>query len=229
MLAAALLASLWAQAEQAPTPAPAPASPPKPFVAKPAPTVPPNGVSVHARFAYRVGEEGKHLGPAAGFSLGGMFERRYLGTRGGVELGAGVDFFHDQFSASVVGSAPDATGVETEFPGNRTLSRTSFSLLQILAWRAADLRLFIGVGGGVTIGYFSSPELELRPGSASAAQPLARGVVGAEFGLSPLMAVIVRVDYSHAFTRPIFTTNAATTHSLFGDILDAGAGLLVRF
>jgi hypothetical protein len=227
MLAAVLLASLWAQAEQAPPPAPA--SAPKPVAATPAPSVPPNGVSVHARFAYRVGAEGSTIGPAAGFSLGGMFERRYLGTRGGVELAAAVDFFHDQFSASVVGSAPDATGVETEYPGQRTMSRTSFALLQILAWRATDLRLFVGVGGGVSIGYFSSPELQFRPGSASAAQPLARGVVGAEFSLTRLMAIVVRADYSHAFTRPIFTTDTATTHSLFGDILDAGAGLLVRF
>jgi hypothetical protein len=226
MLAAVLLASLWAQAEQAPAPAPAP---PKQSLAKPAPSVPANGVSVHARFAYRVGSEGRNVGPAAGFSLGGTFERRYLATRRGIELGVAGDFFYDRFSTDVTGSAPDASGQEMTFPSERTLSQTSFALLQTVGWRATELRVFVGVGPGLTIGYFSSPELALRPGSTNAAQPLARGMLGVEFALSALTAVIVRADYTHAFTRPTFTTETAAQYSLFGDLFDAGAGLLVHF
>ena len=226
MFTAALLVSLWAQAEAAP-PAPAPAPPPA--VTKPASGVPANGVSVHARFAYRLGSEGRNLGPAAGFSLGGMFEHRILASRHGFELGAAVDFFYDRFSTAVVGSTADATGQQTLFAGERTLSQTSFALLQTAGWRATDFRVFAAVGPGVTIGYFSSPEVDLRPGTETAVQPLVRGVVGFELALSPLTAVIVRADYTHAFTRPTFVTDDATKHSLFGDLFDAGAGLLVHF
>jgi hypothetical protein len=238
MLAAALFASLWAQAEQAPAPAPspppaaAPAAPtptPTPTLAKSAPPPRPNGVAVHARFAYRVGTEGKSLGPAAGFSLGGTFERRYRARERGLELGLAADFFYDRFATAVVGSAPDATGQETVFAGERTLSQTSFAVLQTVGWRATDMRTFAAIGPGVTIGYFSSPEGNLRPGSKTTAQPLARAVLGTEFALSPFTAVIIRVDYTHLFTRPTFTTDTAAIYSLFGDILDAGAGLLVRF
>jgi hypothetical protein len=225
MLAAALLASLWAQAEQAPAPPPAPARP----AAVTPPAAPPNGISVQARLAYRVGNDVQAVGPAAGFSLGGMFERRTFASRRGIELGAAIDFFYDHFSTAVVGSAMDASGQETSFAADRTLSRTSFALLQTAGWRTADFRIFAAAGVGVTIGYFSSPEVELRPGSKTAAQPLARGALGAEIALSALTAVVLRADYTHAFTRPTLTTDAGPAYSLFGDTLDAGAGLLVRF
>jgi len=225
MLAAALLASLLAQAEQAPAPPPAP---PRPVPVAAAPAPPPNEISVHARLAYRIGSDAQ-VGPSAGFSLGGMFERRYLASRRGMELGAAVDFFYDHFSTAVVGSSVDATGQETQYAADRTLSRTSFALLQTVGWRTPDLRIFAAVGAGITIGYFSSPELVLRPGNTTAAQPLARAALGAEIALSPLTAVVLRADYSHAFTRPLFTTEAGPAYSLFGDVFDAGAGMLVRF
>src|SRR3954451_12272413 len=128
MLAAAFLATLWAQAEQAPPPTAAPAPPQQPVVSNPAPAAPPNGLTVSARFAYRVGDEGKSIGPAAGFSLGVTFERRYFASRGGVELAGAVDFFYDRFATAVVGSMMDATGQETTFAADRTLSQTSFAL-----------------------------------------------------------------------------------------------------
>jgi hypothetical protein len=231
MLAAAFLAMLWAQAEQAPPPPAAPPTPPQPhpFLIQPAPAAPPNGLTVSARFAYRVGNEGKSIGPAAGFSLGGTFERRYFASRGGVELAGAIDFFYDRFSTGVVGSMMDSTGQETTFAADRALSQTSFALLQTAGWRAADVRVFVAAGAGVTIGYFSSPEVDFRPGSKTAAQPIARGVAGVEVTLSGTTGVILRADYTHAFTRPAFTTITATSYSLFGDILDVGAGLLVRF
>jgi hypothetical protein len=230
MLAAAFLATLWAQAEQAPPPpAPTPPLPQQPIVTNPVPAAPPNGLTVSARFAYRVGDEGKSVGPQAGFSLGGTFERRYFASRGGIELAGAVDFFYDRFSTGVVGSTSDSTGQEMMFAADRTLSQTSFALLQTAGWRAAELRLFVAAGAGVTIGYFATPEVDLRPGSKTAAQPIARGVAGVEVALSGTTGVIVRADYTHAFTRPTFTTSAATRYSLFGDILDVGAGLLVRF
>ena len=132
-------------------------------VAAPA-TPPPNEISVHARFAYRVGSEGKSLGPVRRF-LAGRHLRTPLprGRERSLELGVAADFFSDRFATAVVGSAPDALGNETLFAGERTLSQTSFAALQTVGWRATDLRVFAAVGPGVTIGYFSSPEGNLPP------------------------------------------------------------------
>ena len=41
------------------------------------------------RFAYRLGDEGQSLGPAAGFSVGGSFEHRYLALRRGARARRG--------------------------------------------------------------------------------------------------------------------------------------------
>ena len=122
-----------------------------------------------------------------------------------------------------------APGVEQTFDGTRMLSETSFALLQTAAWRAGPVRPFVAAGVGVTIAYFSSPEIDLRPGSKDAVQPLARGVAGIDVAVSATTAVVLRVDYTHTFTRPTYTTNQAVTYSLFGDLLHVGAGLLVRF
>jgi hypothetical protein len=184
---------------------------------------------VLGQFAYRLGSEGQSLGPAAGFSLGGSFEHRYLALPDDFELGAAVDFFYDRFATGVVGSSMVAPGVEQTFDGTRMLSETSFALLQTVAWRGGPVRPFLAAGVGLTIAYFSSPELTLRPGSMDAVQPLARGVAGLDIAVSATAAVVVRFDYTSTFTRPTFTTNQPVTYSLLGDLLHLGAGVRVRF
>lgn len=235
MLAALVLASWWSQAEPAPPPAwavpspsqgPAPAAPAGP---PPPGALRPNALTIQVRFAYRLGSEGETLGPAAGVSVGGTFERTYLARPSGLELGAALDFFHDRFARGVVGSAMVDPGQEETFDGERSLSHTSFALGQTVAWRTSKLRLFAGLAGGATISYFSSPELALRPGSKDAVQPLLRGLVGAGVPVSTAVSIVVRVDYTRLFTRPTFTTNDGTTYSMLGDLFHAGAGLEARF
>src|SRR5262245_9664881 len=208
MLAAAVIASLLAQAEPAPTPAPAtpppgpaepappavdspappvssapapaapaPAAPPAaapaaapPPAAAPAPASPANSVSVHVRYAHRM--EGDGLVPDAGLSLGGEFERRLVAFQNGFELGVATNFFYDRFAKDVAVGTLDANG--DAMIGSRTLSQTTFALMETTAWRYADMRLFVAVGAGMMVGYFASPEPAAN--SQSVAQPLARGV-----------------------------------------------------
>jgi hypothetical protein len=186
-------------------------------------------VGVQLRFAYRFTGEGPTLRPTEGFSLGASLQRRYLRIAEVVDLGAGLDLFYDRFAEGVLGSAPDASGAEQSFDGQRLLTETSFALLQTVSLNLGPVRPWLGLGGGLTIAYFSSPEQELRPGSTSAVQPLARAGIGADIPLRGRAAVGVRADYSYLFTQPTFTTQAGQTFRPFGNLFDVGIGLLYRF
>jgi hypothetical protein len=264
MLAAALLASLLAQAEQAPapspptpsapvesspaaSPAPAPApappaaaapatpAPPSPPPAAAAPASPPgideppppppaNSVSVHVRYAYRL--DGDGLVPKDGLSLGGEFERRMVAFQNGLELGVATNFFYDRFTKDVVAGTVDASG--DPMIAARTLSQTSFALMETTGWRYADMRLFVAVGGGLTVGYFASPDLSTS--STTDVQPFARAVFGFDFAIAARTAAVLRVDYSHNFfSDTSVVTTPGMTRPLFGDLFDAGIGFLLRF
>ena len=263
MLAAALLASLWAQAEQAPVPpaaapapsaappSPAPAAapaaarrrrPPAPAAAAPAspaaaapaaPAAPPavptpgtpypaNSVSVHVRYAYRVDSGGDSLVPAAGMSLGGEFERRLLAFKSGIELGAAFDFFYDRFAKDVIAMTTDGPTI-----ASRTLSHTSFALMETTAWRYADLRVFAALGAGFAVGYFASPDVVAT--ATTELQPFARAALGMDFAVTGRTAAILRVDYNRSLDRDATYGAPGFMRPLFGDIFDAGIGLLVRF
>jgi hypothetical protein len=229
MLAASLLASLLAQAEPAP-----PESAPLPPALLAEPVLPrANAVSVHASLAYRVGVGGDNLGPAGGFSISGGFERRYFVVAGVLQLGAAIDFSYQRFSTGVEGSAMTGTGEEV-FDGQRTLSKTGFALIQTVAVQLGRVRPFIGLGPGLAINFFSSPEVTLRPGSKTAVQPMAQAMAGFDVDMGGNTAIVVRADVTHPFTDPVFTPslspqNPPPRYALFGDVVDVGFGLLVRF
>ncbi|HET6279499.1 MAG TPA: hypothetical protein VFH73_00975 [Polyangia bacterium] len=225
MLSAAVLGLgvVLAQAQPAPVPDPAPNPP----------TSPVNALGVFGRFGYRVGSEGSQLGPAAGFSIGGTFTRRYahLGDERwpGVDLAVGLDFFHDQFSSNVEGSELVAPGMEQLYEARRLLTQTSFAAVQTIALPLSRTRLWAAGGAGMTIAHFSTPERALRPGDQTAVQPLVRAAVGLDVTVKSGMGVCLRGDYTHTLTRPSFTTETGQTLSLFGDLLDIGVGLFYRF
>lgn len=267
MFAAALLASLLLQAEQAPAPpapppspavesapaeaapgtapaTPSPASPgpapapgsgaapppaPPPLVAEPAPAPPPNSVSVHVRYAYRVDSGGDSVVPAAGLSLGGEFERRLRGFSNGIEIGVATNFFYDRFAKDVIATSVDpATGGAEMTIQTRTLSQTSFAVMETTAWRYADMRLYLGIGAGLMVGYFGSPDVQSS--SHTELQPLARGVFGFDFAIAARTFAVLRVDYSHTFNRDsYFVSSTGALHPMFGDLFDAGIGFLLRF
>jgi hypothetical protein len=234
MLAAMLLASVLAQAEPAPPePPPGPPLPDPGAAAEPAPPRA-NAVSVNARVAYRLGGDGgDNLGPSGGFALGGTFERRYLTVAGVLELGAAFDFGYQRFATGVVGTGTTYPGETETFDGQRVISRTSFALLQTAAIRGHGLRPFVGLGVGIGIGFLSTPEATLQPGSETVVQPEAQGTAGVDVDLGGNMALVIRADVIHPLTDPLFSPSVLVQpqqrYALFGDVIDAGVGLVVRF
>lgn len=251
------LCSLLAQAEPAPpeptlvpparppaTPAspalPVPSPPPDPSPSLPPPplgsaTPPRNGLAVYGRFAYRVGEAGEALGPKAGFSLGGTYERDYLDLPGQLELGGAIDFFYDRFATDATGVTLAGNGQEVPATGTRTLTETSFAALQTIALELGGVRPFAAAGVGLSIAYFSTPEVNLRPGSATNVLPFVRGALGVEIPLRAGVAVVARADYSHALTSPTYTPMPTDGNpspgslSFWGDLFDVGGGFVARF
>ncbi len=230
MLAALVLASWWAQAE------PAPAEPTPPPVVAPAPPPAPvlnNRLAVFAGYARRLGDEGGAVGPRNGFTVGGGYERRIVPLPHDFEVGVGIDFGYQKFQTSVTATAMAMPGQTQTYSGDRVLSQTSFVATSSLAWRRARLRPFIQLGAGVTVAYFSTPEMALSPGNLTATQPLVRAAGGLEVAITPEIAVLARVAYTHPFTHPTLTTDATsgatTTYSFLGDLFEAGAGVALGF
>ena len=89
------------------------------------------------------------------------------------------------------------------------------------------MRLFAAVGAGLAIGYFASPDYSTN--SLTDLQLLARGVLGFDFAIAAKTAAILRVDYSRVFYNDTHVNTPGGLQPLFGDIFNAGIGLLVRF
>jgi hypothetical protein len=215
--AAIFVASLFAQAEQAP---PEPAAPAPPPVASAPASSPPTSLALHGRFAYRPGDS-VGPAPAAGFSLGATFEHRYAVVGDLVGLGVGVDFFHDRFSrdGQYMSTTPEL------------LLQTSFVALQTVSVALGRVRPWVAGGGGLSFAHFTGTGLTDTgmplPGvSDNELQPLVRAAAGLDIGLRADLAVVVRADYTHPLTRPTF---GGFAYSPFGDLVDAGVGVLMRF
>ena len=219
-------------------PAEAPPSEAGPPGASPAPPSPPidlgpetpprNIVALLGGVAYRLTSTA--LSPSAGFTIGGAYQRRYATLASStVELGWAVEFAFDRFATGVIGSAPDVNGVEQSYAATRTITSTSFAALQTLAAHQDRFRFWVGAGAGLSIGFLSSPERDLRPGSASAYQPLARGAAGADLEINSQASVGLRAGYSFMLTSSALHTDSGPTVAFMGDLLDIQAGLFYRF
>ena len=233
MSALAVLSLLLAQA-QPPPPAENAAQNPNPRPPAPPSATPnallaaPSAQGIHALSvfiggAYRIPPGGEQLTPAGGFSVGGVYERRYLRLGPAAEpalfLGVSLGFFHDHFTLAL----------EQPFSDNRTITQTGFSLAQTAAIPVSIVRLWGSIGAGLTFGYFSTPERALQPGSASSRQPFLCGSVGADVDLKPGLGIRVHLNFTHTLTRPDFVGTAGGHLDLFGDLLDSGIGLFYRF
>ncbi|HVZ75335.1 MAG TPA: hypothetical protein VHJ20_23320 [Polyangia bacterium] len=225
-------------AELAPAqPAPGPAEPaaeepgaPRPR-AEPEPTARPRASSmgVAARVAVRLGNEGSSLGPQVGFSIGATYQRRYLPLGDVLSLGVAVDLYHDHFSEDVQSAQPINGALESPPDAQRVISQTSFAALQTLGADLHAVTIWLGVGGGLTFASLTTPETALAPGSLSALQPLGRAAVGVDVAVAERTAIVVRADVTHPLTHPELTTTTNMTVRPFGDLFDAGVGVLYRF
>ncbi len=121
-----------------------------------------------------------------------------------------------------------APGQEQTFPSQRVISQTSFALTQTVAWRQGRVRPFAQVGVGFAVSYFSTPELTFRPGTFDAVQPLGRGTVGLDVGITQAIAISARAGYTLVFTHPAYTPGT-TSYSFLGDSLDVDLGVVLPF
>jgi len=188
-------------------------------------TPPTNTVGLSAGAAYRLGTI---LAPPVGFSFGGSFNRRYAMPSPSLALGWELDFMFNRFATSVVGVSPGSGAQPTTFSGTRTTTATSFAVLQTLQVQIGPAHVWAGAGGGLSIGFLSSPEAELAGNSATAYQPFARVTVGGDYALDAQTAVGLRAGYAKMLTSA--SVNGVTSRwDVVGDLLDIHAGLFYRF
>jgi hypothetical protein len=215
--AALFIASWLAQAEQAP---PEPAPPRAAPTVTEAPPPPASSLALHGRFAYRPGDS-VGPAPAAGFSIGATVEHRYALLGGLLGLGVAIDFFHDHFAA-------DQQFVTSS---QQLLTQTSFAALQTVSVTLGRVRPWVAGGGGLSFAYFSGTGLTDMgtplPGvSDNELLPVVRTAAGLDVTVRGDLAIVVRADYTHPLSRPTFGGFAS---SPFGDLVDAGVGVLFRF
>ena len=206
-----------------------PAPPPPPRVALEPVADPRHRLAVSVRFALRLGDAADAISPRAGFALGGAYEWRYLRWRA-LELGLGLDFAHYRFSTSEQGSViDDTTGMVEPFGATRVISETTFVALQTLGARFGRARPYLGAGAGVGFGYFDSVAAELAPGTLQGADPLVRATAGLDVRLTATWTITLRADYTHVVGPDELHTDAGAVLPVFGDLFDAGAGLVFGF
>ena len=110
----------------------------------------------------------------------------------------------------------------------RTLSHTSFALMETTAWRYADMRFFAGIGAGFAVGYFAIPDVAANATTDLHAARPRRAGHGLRRHREDRRHLARRLQPQTSITtRP--TARRGITSPLFGDIFDAGIGLLVRF
>ncbi len=214
-------------AEPAPAPPPPPATPTREFREADRP-LPRHRVALLPRFAYRLGEAGRTVTPAAGFGLAGTIEIAYLRAAAGLEAAVGIDFAYDRFAADEQGSTP-VDGQEIRFGATRVVSETSFILVHTATASVGPVRPYLTIGGGLGLGYFGSAALDLRPGSARDTHLLGRVSLGVDIILNRAAYLALRADYTSVQNVSPFVTEDGRRLAVFGDLFNLGAGVAYRF
>lgn len=215
-------------------PAPAPASAPSPTgsalaTGDSARAGARHRIAVMPRYSYRLSSSGRAVTPSSGFGIGGTVETTYLRIAAGLEAAWGVDFSHDRFSSSEVGTVSVDNNQTATFRAPRVTSETSFVLVHTVAARAGRLRPYLTVGAGLGLGYFDSAALELQPGSARDAHALGRLALGVDVTVARDWCASMRAEYTAVRGVGVWTTDAGERLALFGDLFGIGAGIAYRF
>lgn len=189
-------------------------------------------VAVMPRFAYRIGDPGRAITPAAGFGIGGTFERTYLRRLAApavvAEAMLGVDFGHDRFATGEEGLVVVGTEAKT-FAATRVISETSFVLIHTIAVRVDRVRPYLTLGAGLGLGNFDSVATEFEPGSAHDTHFLGRAAAGFDIAIAAGLLISVRADYTAVRGVTRFVTTDRRSLPLFGDLFSINAGIAYRF
>jgi len=218
---------------------PAPRPPGAPVVADTLPHGGRHRLAVGARFAYRLGDAGQAISPAAGYGIVGSYDFTYARVGNRLELAAGVDFSSDRFATGEQGTTTDDTGpgnipMTVTYSSTRVLSENNFIVAQTFALDAGSIRPFVMLGAGLGIGSFESVDPRYKPadkasGGETDTHLIGRAALGFDIPVGPAWSVRVRGDYTAVRRAAPFTTTAGVSVPLFGDLLDIDVAAGYRF
>ena len=186
-----------------------------------------------ARFAYRLGDAGQAISPAAGYGVVGGYSFTYVRVGDAVDLSLGVDFSSDRFATGEEGMGGNGAAV-VSYSSTRVLSENDFLLEQTFALAAGAVRPFATLGIGVGIGSFESVAPQFRSpdsskGSETDAHALGRAALGLDVPAGSGWAVRLRGNYTAVRRAAPFVTATGQTLPLFGDLLDIDVQAVYRF
>ena len=204
--------------------------------AEPAPGAVPDGVpskarhrlAVAPRVAYRLGEAGRAISPAAGYGVGGTYEWTYARASREVELALGLDFGTDRFATAEQGVSTQS-GVATSYGSTRLIIESTFVLTHTVAFPAGPVRPFLTVGAGIGFGDLDSVAELYRPGTLHDRQLLGRVAAGIDVIVSRIWFATLRADYTAVRRTDPLRLSAGGELPVFGDLLDISVGLAYRF
>ncbi|HEY4395778.1 MAG TPA: hypothetical protein VGP64_17035 [Polyangia bacterium] len=186
-------------------------------------------IAISPRFAYRLGDAGHGISPAAGYGIAGTFDFSYARPDELLELTIGVDFSSDRFATGEQGTTTTQNGAATTYASTRVISENDFLLTHTVGFRLGPVRPFFVLGLGLGVGYFDSVAPAYLPGKETDTHLLGRGSVGLDVAVSADWGLTVRADYTAVRDAASFTTQAGQTFTLFGDLLDIDLGAAYRF
>jgi len=186
-----------------------------------------------ARFAYRLGDAGKAISPAAGYGVVGSYYFTYARVGDAVDLALGVDFSSDRFATGEQGMGGNGATV-VAYSSTRVLSENDFLLEQMFALAAGPVRPFATLGLGVGIGSFESVDPRFTSpnstkGSETDTHLLGRAALGLDVPVGSGWAVRLRGNYTAVRRAAPFVTGMGQTLPLFGDLLDIDVQAVYRF
>lgn len=186
-----------------------------------------------ARFAYRLGDAGSAIPPAAGYGVAGSYAFTYARVADAVDLALGLDFSSDRFATGEQGMGSGGVTLGP-YSSTRVLSENEFVLAQTFALSAGPVRPFASLGLGVGIGSFETVAPQFwspnsMKGSETDTHLLGRAALGIDVLLGSGWALRLRGNYTAVRRAAPYPTAAGPTLPLFGDLLDIDVQAVYRF
>jgi hypothetical protein len=213
---------------------PAPATEPIPAPAL-LPTAKPEQISIATpppaspfKVGFRAGADFQLSGdvpPKVGYSFSPFIQ--YEVTRIAERLGLGIraQFLFDRFQKQNLASTDPVRPLKT----SRSLSFFDFSMLGIATLQLGPLQPWAGVGAGLALGYFSTPEDAYQPGDARTTRPLVVGAFGIDIAVIHGVQVGLHGEYRGMLAKPDYLLYSGEIIKPFGDRLSVQAAILYQF
>lgn len=198
---------------------------PGPSAAQTPPPPPPVWTEAAVRLTYRPAPASDEAGPALGFGFGFGLGMRYGLPCGHFEFGTSLDFGYAHHQREVVGVRVLPNGTEESFEGQREITENTFGVLQVATLLAGRWRPWGGLGGGLAVGFFDSPERSFRPGSDRAYRAYGHAAIGLQFVVQGQTYLNLRLDHQGMLGDAAFATSDGQSRRVFGDLVMAGISL----